>query len=165
MKIAGIGAGGVGGYFGARLAAAGNDVTFVQRGPHLEAMRADGLRVASPLGDVELATVTATENTADIGPVDVVLVTVKSGHTDRAADSIKALLGPETAVITLQNGIENEGRLAAALGHPVSRCFRNGRTRPCQLKWCCNNTFNNYFGSAYTLHSVCMQKSSLKLRV
>ncbi len=116
MKIAVIGAGGVGGYFGARLAAAGNDVTFVQRGPHLEAMRAGGLRVVSPLGDVELATVTATDDTADIGPVDVVLVTVKSGHTDQAADSIKALLGSETAVITLQNGIENEDRLVAVLG-------------------------------------------------
>ena len=116
MKIAVIGAGGVGGYFGARLAAAGNDVTFVQRGPHLEAMRANGLRLASPLGDVELPTVMATDNSADIGPVDVVLVAVKSGHTEQAAESIKALLGPETAVITLQNGIENEDRLVAVLG-------------------------------------------------
>lgn len=116
MKIAVIGAGGVGGYFGARLAAAGHDVIFVQRGAHLDAMRADGLKVTSALGDINLPRVTATSDPESVGPVDIVLVTVKSGHTEAAGAAAKAMLGPETAVISLQNGVENEERLADIVG-------------------------------------------------
>lgn len=116
MHIAVIGAGGVGGYFGARLAAAGERVTFVQRGAHLEAMRAGGLRVSSPLGDVTLDSVDVRADTADVGAVDVVLICVKSAHTEAAGAAAKAMLGAETAVISLQNGVENEARLAAIVG-------------------------------------------------
>lgn len=118
MRIAVIGAGGVGGYFGARLYAAGEDVLFVQRGAHGEAMRREGLRIASPLGDLDLprVAVVAPEEAASAAPVDLVLVTVKSIHTDSAADAASALLGPDTAVLSLQNGVENEDRLAARLG-------------------------------------------------
>ena len=118
MRIAVIGAGGVGGYFGARLQAAGEDVAFVQRGEHGAAMRREGLRIASPLGDLVLpeVSVVAPEDAARAGPVDFALIAVKSIHTDAAADAAAALLGPETAVLSLQNGVENEDRLAARLG-------------------------------------------------
>lgn len=118
MRIAVIGAGGVGGYFGARLQAAGEDVVFVQRGEHGAEMRRSGLRVASPLGDLALpeVTVAAPEETGGIGPVDLVLVTVKSIHTEAAAEAAAPLLGPDTAVLSLQNGVENEERLAKRLG-------------------------------------------------
>lgn len=118
MKIAVIGAGGVGGYFGARLQAAGEEVTFVQRGEHGAAMRRNGLAVASPLGDLALphVAVVGPGEAASIGPVDLVLVAVKSIHTDAAADTAAAMLGPDTAVLSLQNGVENEDRLAARLG-------------------------------------------------
>ena len=116
MRVAVIGAGGVGGYFGARLQAAGAKVTFIQRGAHLGAMRESGLRITSPLGDVALPEVVAREETEGLGPQDVVLVCVKSGDTEAAAAAAKSLLGPDTAVISLQNGVENEDRLAAVLG-------------------------------------------------
>ena len=83
MKIAVIGAGGVGGYFGARLAAAGEDVSFIQRGAHFLAMKERGLRVDSKLGNIELNTVKVTEDASEIGPVDIVLVAVKSGQTTK----------------------------------------------------------------------------------
>ena len=116
MRIAVIGAGGVGGYFGGRLAHAGEDVVFIQRGAHLEALQRSGLSVSSPLGDFAVPKVRAQADAAGIGPVDVVLVTVKSNHTGQAAALARDLLGPDTAVISLQNGIENEDRLAAVLG-------------------------------------------------
>ena len=118
MKIGVIGAGGVGGYFGARLHAAGEEVTFVQRGEHGAAMRARGLRVISPLGDLALPdpVVLAPGEAGAAGPVDLVLVTVKSIHTESAADAAAAMTGPHTAVLSLQNGVENEDLLAARLG-------------------------------------------------
>ena len=118
MKIAVIGAGGVGGYFGARLQAAGEDVLFVQRGEHGAAMRRHGLEIASPLGDLTLpeVAVAAPEEAASRGPVDMVLITVKSIHTEQAAEAAATMLGPRTAVLSLQNGVENEDRLAARLG-------------------------------------------------
>ena len=106
MRIAIVGAGGVGGYFGARLAAAGADVSFVARGAHLEAMRTNGLRVESPKGDVHLPRVTAVENPADIGPVDVVLFAVKLYDAEAAAALLPPLVGPSTIVIPLQNGVD-----------------------------------------------------------
>ncbi len=120
MKIAIMGSGGVGGYFGARLAEAGDDVAFIARGAHLEAIRRDGLRVLSPLGDVHIRPAAATDDPAEIGPVDVVLFAVKLWDTEAAAAAVRPLLGPATgaptAVISLQNGVEAEDILARVLG-------------------------------------------------
>jgi 2-dehydropantoate 2-reductase len=115
MRIAVFGAGGVGGYFGARLAKGGADVGLIARGDHLRALRADGLRVVSDAGDVHVP-LQATDEPADLGPVDVVLVCVKSTDTGDAARSLRPLLRDDTAIITLQNGIDNEARIADALG-------------------------------------------------
>jgi 2-dehydropantoate 2-reductase len=87
MKIAVFGSGGVGGYFGGKLAASGEDVTFLARGAHLAAMQRDGLRISSPLGDVHVPHVQATDRPQAIGPVDVVLFTVKLYDVDAAASS------------------------------------------------------------------------------
>ena len=106
MKIAIVGAGGVGGYFGARLAAAGEDVTFIARGAHLEAMRKNGLRVLSALGDLALEPVKAESDPDRVGPADIVMVAVKLWSTDDAMRSARPLLGPATAVISFQNGVE-----------------------------------------------------------
>ncbi len=116
MKIAVMGTGGVGGYFGARLAAAGEAVAFVARGAHLEAMRRSGLRLSSALGDVHLDPVRASDDTAEIGPVDVVLFAVKLWDTEAAGCACKPLLGDATAVISLQNGVEGEAVLSRLLG-------------------------------------------------
>jgi 2-dehydropantoate 2-reductase len=116
MHIAIMGSGGLGGYFGARLAAAGTPVTFIARGEHLEAMRAKGLRIKSELGDVRVQPVTATNDPAEIGPVDCVLFTVKVYDTEPAAHAIRPLIGPETAVVTFQNGVESVDMLARILG-------------------------------------------------
>lgn len=118
MKIAVIGTGGVGGYFGGRLAESGSDVHFVARGRHLEEMRRCGLKVKSRLGDILIKPVKATDNPAEIGPVDLVIVAVKLADTDAAIQSAKPLLGPETAVVSLQNGIDAVERLTAAFGKP-----------------------------------------------
>jgi 2-dehydropantoate 2-reductase len=106
MRIATIGAGGVGGYFGARLAAAGEDVTFIARGAHLAALHASGLRLESPKGDLHLKSVRATDSAASVGHVDVVLLTVKMYDLEAAAVTLRPLLGPDTVVVTLQNGVE-----------------------------------------------------------
>jgi 2-dehydropantoate 2-reductase len=106
LRVAFIGAGGVGGYFGARLAASGADVHFVARGAHLAALRASGLRLESPKGNLHLPVVSATEDAAAIGPVDAVLLTVKMYDLEAAARSVAPLLHPDTAVVTLQNGVE-----------------------------------------------------------
>ena len=106
MRLAIIGAGGVGGYFGARLVASGSDVSFVARGAHLGAMRSDGLRLQSPKGDLHLANVNATDDPATIGPVDVVLLTVKMYDLETAAATLSPLIGPQTVVVTLQNGVD-----------------------------------------------------------
>jgi 2-dehydropantoate 2-reductase len=118
MKIAVVGAGGVGGYFGARLARGGEDVHFLARGAHLAAMRERGLQIRSVLGDLDLGPTDthATDNPADIGPSQVVLFTVKSYDTDAASTSLPPLLGPDSVVISLQNGIDNEEKLAARIG-------------------------------------------------
>ncbi|MCP4329639.1 MAG: 2-dehydropantoate 2-reductase [Alphaproteobacteria bacterium] len=111
-----MGSGGVGGYFGARLAANGEDVTFIARGLHLEAIRGGGLKVESRLGDLHIHPAKATEDPAEIGPVDYVLFSVKLWDTERAGEAIRPLIGPETAVISLQNGIDPEETLCAILG-------------------------------------------------
>ena len=116
MKVAVVGAGGVGGYFGARLADTGADVSFIARGAHLEAMRTSGLKVLSPLGDVQLDRVRATEDPAAIGRVDIVLFTVKLYDTHSACALLGPLIGPDTVVVTLQNGVESVELLTAAIG-------------------------------------------------
>jgi 2-dehydropantoate 2-reductase len=106
VRIAIIGAGGVGGYFGARLQASNADVAFVTRGAHLHPLNTNGLRVLSPKGDLHLSRVTATDSPNTIGPVDVVLVTVKMYDLEPAAAALAPLVSANTAVITLQNGVE-----------------------------------------------------------
>ena len=116
MRIAVIGAGGVGGSFGAALAKAGGDVTFVARGAHLAAMRTRGLKVLGPRGDIHLAPTQATDEPATIGPVDFVLFCVKLWDVESAGAVIRPLVGPDTAVIPLQNGIDASDRLIPILG-------------------------------------------------
>lgn len=116
MRIAVMGAGGVGGYFGARFAAAGNDVTFIARGPHLTAMREHGLVVESPLGDLHLQDVRVTDDPATLSSVDLVVFTVKLWDTDMAVRLIAPALGPETAVVSFQNGVQKDDALRLAVG-------------------------------------------------
>src|SRR5882672_3697803 len=105
-KIAVFGTGAVGGYFGARLLAAGEDVAFIARGRQLETLRRDGLSVVSPLGDLDLRELVVSDRPEDIGPVDVVLFCVKLYDAEEAAARLGPLLGPETAVVTTQNGVD-----------------------------------------------------------
>jgi 2-dehydropantoate 2-reductase len=116
MRIAIVGAGGVGGYFGARLAASGQDVWFIARGAHLEALRRDGLLVRSANGDVLVKPVNATDRAAEVGPVDVVMITVKLWSTDEALADAKPLVGPGTAVVSFQNGVIAADRVVAHYG-------------------------------------------------
>jgi 2-dehydropantoate 2-reductase len=116
MRIAVVGTGGVGGGFGAALAKAGADVTFIARGAHLAAMKAQGLQVRSDRGDVHLVPTHATDDPADIGKVDVVLFCVKLWDVESAGQHIKPLIGPDTAVIPLQNGVDAAERLIPILG-------------------------------------------------
>jgi 2-dehydropantoate 2-reductase len=115
MRIAVYGAGGVGGYFGGRLAQAGADVQFIARGAHLRALREHGLRVRSVKGDFALQ-VPASDDPAGIGPCDYVLFCVKAFDTEAAAARLEPLLGDDTAVMSLQNGVDNEEKLARAIG-------------------------------------------------
>lgn len=116
MRIAIMGAGAVGGYFGARLAAAGADVAFLARGRHLAAILNDGLRIESESGDLHLRTVQATDRAEDVGPVDIVLFTVKLWDTEEAAAACRPLLHDTTAVIGLQNGVSGLDVLDRTLG-------------------------------------------------
>jgi 2-dehydropantoate 2-reductase len=116
MKIAVFGSGGVGGYFGGRLARAGNDVTFIARGEHLRALTAAGLRVESTLGDFNVYPARATDDPTQIGAVEAVILGVKAWQVDEAADSIRPLIGRNTFVLPLQNGVEASSQLAAKLG-------------------------------------------------
>ncbi|WP_226011531.1 ketopantoate reductase family protein [Halomicrobium salinisoli] len=115
MKVAVFGAGGVGAYFGGRLAQAGADVHLIARGDHLAALREDGLRVESVDGDFELD-LPATDDPEEVGACDYVLFCVKSFDTAAAAEQARPLVGEDTAVVSLQNGLDNEGKLAAELG-------------------------------------------------
>jgi 2-dehydropantoate 2-reductase len=116
MRIAIVGSGGVGGYFGGRLAATGTDVTFLARGAHLEAMRTHGLRIDSPKGNVHLANVKAESDPAAVGPVDVVFFAVKLYDTESALSLLPPLVGPGTVVVGFQNGVETVGTLTRAVG-------------------------------------------------
>lgn len=116
MRIAVMATGAVGGYFGARLAAAGHEVAFIARGANLAALREKGLVVHSPLGDLHLPRVTASDDPARIGPVDIVLFAVKLWDTETAGELARPLVGPGTRVVTLQNGVDSPERLAPILG-------------------------------------------------
>lgn len=115
MRIAIFGSGGVGGYFGARLAAAGNEVHFIARGRHLAAMREQGLKVTSALGNAHIKPVRATDNPAEIGPVDIVTFAVKLWDTDAAAEQLRPLMAQGGHVIPFQNGVESIERLKKIL--------------------------------------------------
>ena len=116
MRIAIFGAGSVGGYFGGRLARAGEDVVFIARGEHLNAMRKSGLRVDSINGDFVVESVQATDDPATIGKVDLVLVGVKAWQVSAAAEAIRPMIGPETVVLPLQNGLEAPALLSEVFG-------------------------------------------------
>ena len=116
MRIATMAAGAVGGYFGGRLAAAGNDVSFIARGAQLDAIRKNGLKIESPLGNLHLKEARATSDPKEIGPVDVVLFAVKLWDTEKAAELAKPLMGPRTRLITFQNGVDSVERIAPILG-------------------------------------------------
>src|SRR5207248_2926854 len=121
MKIAIFGSGGVGGYFGARLAAAGNEVHFLARGAQLRAMREHGLRVESALGDVHLPRISAHEDPAQIGPVDFVIFAVKLADVASAAERLRPLLHERTVVLCFQNGVEAAETVARTIGGPHAR--------------------------------------------
>jgi 2-dehydropantoate 2-reductase len=117
MKIAMMGSGGVGGFFGGRLAKAGCDVTFVARGAHLEALRANGLTIENePQGNIHIPQVKVTADPASIGPVDLVILSVKLWDTDDAARAIAPIVGPKTAVLSLQNGVIKDDILRRHFG-------------------------------------------------
>jgi 2-dehydropantoate 2-reductase len=116
MRIAVVGAGGVGGGFGVALAKAGADVTFIARGAHLAAMKSNGLRIEGGRGETHLVPTQATDDPKTVGPVDYVLFCVKLWDVESAGEHIKPLVGPDTAVIPLQNGIDAPERLLPILG-------------------------------------------------
>jgi len=115
MRIAIFGAGAVGGYFGGRLARAGQDVVFIARGEHLKAMKANGLRVDSINGDFVVKPVTATDDPSKTGAVDLILVGVKAWQVPEAAEAVKPMIGPQTVVLPLQNGLEAPSQLSEIL--------------------------------------------------
>ena len=116
MKIAIMGAGGVGGYFGGLIARAGMDVMFIARGLHMEAINRDGLTVESGLKGQFNVSAKATDDTVSLGHVDLVIFTVKMYHNSEAIETVRPMVGPDTIVLTLQNGIDNGDQLSAAFG-------------------------------------------------
>jgi 2-dehydropantoate 2-reductase len=119
LRIAIMGSGGVGGYFGARLALGGADVTFIARGAHLAAMREHGLTVESAHDPIRLPKVDATDDPSTIGPVDLVLFCVKLWDTESAARSLEPIMGPSTAILSLQNGVQKDDPLRSRFGAPA----------------------------------------------
>jgi 2-dehydropantoate 2-reductase len=115
MRFAVVGSGAVGGYYGARLARAGHDVSFIARGAHLEAIRERGLAIRSPLGDFTVRAA-AEHDARRVGPVDAVLFAVKTYDNDTALPMLPALAGPDTVVLTLQNGVDSVEQVAAVVG-------------------------------------------------
>ncbi|MCI0412094.1 2-dehydropantoate 2-reductase [bacterium] len=116
MKIAVYGSGGVGGYFGGQLALAGEQVYFIARGAHLQAIRENGLEVASNKGDFRILHALAAERPSEIGPVDIVLVAVKAWQVPEIAPTLEPLLGPDTFVVPLENGVESADQLVSVIG-------------------------------------------------
>ena len=130
MKAAVIGAGGVGGYFGGLLARTGHEVTFIARGAHLEAIKQNGLRVESQLDGTFTVPGNAIQDTAEAEVQDLILFTVKMYHNPEAVAALAPMMGPETVVLTLQNGIDNGEILAEAVGEPnvmIGSAYMEGR--------------------------------------
>jgi 2-dehydropantoate 2-reductase len=115
MRLAILGSGAVGGYYGARLARAGHQVTFLARGAHLAAIRARGLEIRSPLGDF-VVKAAATDDPTEVGPVDAIVFAVKTYDNDTALPMLKPLVGSDTVVLTLQNGVDSVDEVAAVVG-------------------------------------------------
>jgi 2-dehydropantoate 2-reductase len=116
MKILIMGTGGVGGYYGGLLAQQGHEVTFISRGAHLYAIRHEGLKVKSVHGDFTVSPANATDDPANVGPVDLILFSVKTYSTDEAVQAIRPVVGPQTAVLSLQNGIDAPERISKVVG-------------------------------------------------
>ena len=116
MRIAIFGTGGVGGYFGGRLAEAGEEVIFIARGEHLRAIQTQGLRVDSVQGDFIIQPAQVTDDPAGVGQVEGVLVCVKAWQVTEAAEAIRPMVGPDTWIVPLQNGVDAPSELAAVLG-------------------------------------------------
>jgi 2-dehydropantoate 2-reductase len=116
MRITIYGTGGVGGFFGGRLARAGEDVTFIARGEHLRAIKADGLRVDSTAGDFVVHPAKATDDVGEVGETELVIIGVKAWQVPEAARAIKPLVGPGTTVLPLQNGVDAVAQLVDELG-------------------------------------------------
>ncbi|NQW24247.1 MAG: 2-dehydropantoate 2-reductase [SAR202 cluster bacterium] len=116
MRIAIFGAGGIGGYLGGRLSQAGEEVVLIARGEHLEAIREHGLRVDSIKGDFVATPALATDNPTEAGPVDVVILGVKGWQVHDAAMAMRPMIGPETFVVPMQNGVDAPAQLASVLG-------------------------------------------------
>lgn len=116
MKIGVMGAGALGCYFGGRLAEAGCDISFIARGAHLEALKTDGIRIESPLGDRRITPVAATDDPADVGPVDMIFFLVKLFDTEAAARQMAPMIGPSTHVVTFQNGVDGAARIGEIVG-------------------------------------------------
>jgi 2-dehydropantoate 2-reductase len=117
VRVAVMGTGAVGGYFGARLAAASNDVAFIARGPHLAAMRQQGLTLESPQGNLHIRDALFTDDPSQVGAVDLVLFCVKSYETDATAANLASLIGDRTIILSLQNGVDNADKIAQRWGH------------------------------------------------
>ncbi|MGE0062948.1 MAG: ketopantoate reductase family protein [Xanthobacteraceae bacterium] len=122
MKIAAMAAGAVGGYFGGRMAAAGHDVHFVARGAHREAIEKNGLTIESVHGDLKLPKVNVTDDPARVGPADIVLFAVKLWDTEKAAEQARPMIGPNTRVITFQNGVDSVERVGGVVGVDKAVC-------------------------------------------
>ncbi len=116
MRIAAMAAGAVGGYFGARMAAAGHDVFFIARGAHRDAIAKNGLKIESVHGDLHLPKPNVTDDPAKVGPVDIVLFAVKLWDTETAAAAAHPLLGPNSRLITFQNGVDSVDRISSVVG-------------------------------------------------
>lgn len=116
MRIAMMGTGGVGGYFGSRLVAAGEDVVFIARGAHGAAIAERGLTVESGVAPVAGLTVKVTDDPASVGPVDLVIFAVKLWDTESAAEQIRPMIGPDTVVLPFQNGVDAAARISAVIG-------------------------------------------------
>jgi 2-dehydropantoate 2-reductase len=116
MRIAVMGAGAVGAYFGAKLSASGNNVIFLARGAHLDALRRDGLRVDSPAGNLRIQNALFTNDPGEVAAVDLILFCVKSYDTDAAVGALAPMMGHATTILSLQNGVDNADKIAACWG-------------------------------------------------
>lgn len=116
MKIMVMGTGGVGAYYGGLLAQQGHDVTFIARGAHLQAIRENGLQVRSIFGDFTVSPAKATDNPAEVGEADLILFCVKTYNTDEAVEAMRPAVGPQTAVLSLQNGVDAVERIGKVIG-------------------------------------------------